>query len=676
MTFKEAFFVLIKTPAAIALHLALLVIVAGAFITHFYGVQGQVTLEKGGVPVDRFTVTSGQSDGRFPFGLSLSDTEIVYYPNTTTPSDYASVIEFRHSGDGVPVVSRVSMNNIAEYNGWRFYQTGIAPGSSTLTVAHDPFGIAVTYTGYAMLGVAMLWLLASRRTRWRAVVGKAFAGRAVAIGLFLLSAGAVSADGMPRTLQRPLAREFGKLLVYHDGRICPLRTFAVEFTESIYGSSDYEGLTPEQVLTGWLFYYDDWKREPVIKVKGSKVKQRLGVDGNHAALTDFFDGGGYKLSDMLADRTDRAAIEADSRVALISSVATGAAFRMFPYRSTAGVTEWLSWVDRRPSAMERSAWEPIETALPRLTDCIHAGKNIAANEILQGISRSQHEYLGANGGGGVLERCRAEMFYIQWVRLFPLALALLIVGMAGIVACGSSPRWVACRRWPFWLVNVLVSFLAVYIISVLCVRAYVTGHLPMASGHETMLLMCAIGLVGALVAARRFMLVKCGLVLVAGLSLLVAAMSGRSPQMGALLPVLSSPWLCIHVMLVMSAYALCALMAVLSAVSVVSGNGDVKRHIAMIDASILLPAVFLLAAGIFTGAVWANQSWGRYWGWDPKETCALVTLLVYALPLHSRSIKAFGRSRPLSIYLLLAFLSVLFTYFGANYLIPGLHSYA
>ena len=209
--------------------------------------------------------------------------------------------------------------------------------------------------------------------------------------------------------------------------------------------------------------------------------------------------------------------------------------------------------------------------------------------------------------------------------------------------------------------------------AVLALRGWIGARWPLANGCETMLFMAFAGSAGALVC--RPALLRGALLSVAAMAAFVAAMAGKTPQIASLMPVLASPLLSIHVMLVMCSYLLFMLMAVLAAISLAKG-GELSGRLARVNATVLVPAVFLLAAGIFIGAVWANQSWGRYWGWDPKETCALITLLVYAVPVHRASIPMFRRPRPLHIYLLLAIASVLFTYFGANYLLPGLHSYA
>ena len=166
--------------------------------------------------------------------------------------------------------------------------------------------------------------------------------------------------------------------------------------------------------------------------------------------------------------------------------------------------------------------------------------------------------------------------------------------------------------------------------------------------------------------------------IVGAMSVFGAAMGGRSQQIGAIMPVLTRPVLSVHVMVVMISYAIFFLIAILSAVALLSRSQVRIHQFAVLNRIMLLPAVFLLGAGIFIGAVWANQTWGRYWGWDPKETCALVMWLIYALPVHwsDRHLSALRNDRTLHIYLLCAILSVILTYFGANYLFSGLHSYA
>lgn len=203
---------------------------------------------------------------------------------------------------------------------------------------------------------------------------------------------------------------------------------------------------------------------------------------------------------------------------------------------------------------------------------------------------------------------------------------------------------------------------------------WISGHVPLSNGPETMMFMGFVSLIG--VCCCRNLTLKGALLIVAAISLFVAAMGGSTPSIGHMMPVLASPLLSIHVMVVMISYSLFFLMAILATMSLSIKNKELSGRLTLLNRILLTPAVCLLGAGIFIGAVWANQTWGRYWGWDPKETCALIMWLIYALPVHWASIAIFRKDKVFNIYILAAIISVIFTYFGANYLLSGLHSYA
>lgn len=604
-----------SNPFTLLIHLALAIIVAGALVTHFFGIQGTLTLTDGAEAVTCFDKTSGPGDGSFPFAVSLVSADVEYYTGTTTAMDYRSVISI---GD---TTLTVAMNAIAELDGWRFYQSGMGPDTSTFSICHDPWGIGITYTGYILLGIGMVGFFFMRKSMWRPLL------------LILLVPSAACAGESPKTMSRPLARNFGKVYVYWNDRVSPLQTMAVDVTSKLYGSSGYSGLTAEQVLSGWLFYYDEWLRD---------------YNATHPEPT-----------------TERERKNDAECRALIRWLGTGEAFRIYPYHSAAGRLEWLSLSGRRPSKMSDGQWRFMLDGVRNIEANLRQGRNIAADEYISRLIEGQRFYAGDDN---LPADCKfaAERFYNNYVSLFPAAVLMLIVGVAMLwISLAKSIQ----RRWPM---TAIAAIAATWLAAVLALRGYVGGHVPLSNGCETMLFMAFAAAVGSTVCRKP--LLKSALMLVAAMAALVAAMAGSKPQIGALMPVLASPLLAVHVALVMCSYVLFMLMAILSAVGLV--KQDILPSMARVNAIVLTPAVFLLAAGIFTGAVWANQSWGRYWGWDPKETCALVTMLIYALPIHRVSIKAFRRPRVLCIYLLVAILAVLFTYFGANYLLPGLHSYA
>lgn len=647
-----------------AIHLSLLVILAGAGISFISGRQGKMTLRSGDKPERSFIADDG---GRvdLPFQISLSESRIDYYPGTTSAMDYVSELEIM--ADGVSRHETVAMNKVLEIDSYRFYQTALGADYSVLSVAYDPLGIAVSYTGYGLLILSMIMFFFFPHTRFRVLLR-----RVVAVPVLLL-AGVLqmqAVDGereLPQTLQKPLAANFGQLYAYWGGRVVPLQTVARDFCMKLYGRDSYRGLTAEQVLTGWLFYYDEWKNEPMIKVKGDNVMKLLGADGKYVSLMDFYGNGVYKLdgigSEGLADRN---LLSADEKAGLVSRICTGRDIKIIPVKLGGNTaTEWYSWVDRLPAETDVELMTAFTSGMEFVAREIAHGRFNSANEMLWKIRAKQIEAAGAENLPSDL-RFKSERLYNRIAMPWLPAIFAFAGGLFAFFFPG--------RRLVVFAVAVIVF---VYLTVVMILQWIVGGHLPMSNGYETMQTMAWISLLTTLLLFRRIPLLRPLGLLVGGLALVVAALGESNPSVSPLIPVLASPLLSLHVMLVMSSYALFAMM-MLDSVTAFFKRSDAAEvnRLADLSALLLYPAVFALGAGIFIGAVWANQSWGRYWGWDPKETWALITFIIYAFPLHSSSFPLFRKAKSVHIYFFFAFMSVLMTYFGVNYLLSGLHSYA
>lgn len=644
----------------VGLHLSLIVILAGAAITFLSGQQGRIRLTEGEEPLSSFMLESGEAEP-LPFAVALRSASVEYYPGTSAAMDYVSLVDIVRP-DGRAEQGRVSMNNILKVDGYRFYQTSMGEGRSTLSVSHDVWGIGVTYVGYGLFFLSVCAFMVASRNRFLHLF------RRVAVVLLVVGVcPAVSAASpVPKTLQKPLAANFGKLYAYWGGRVVPLQTVARDFCLKVYGSASYRGLTPEQVLTGWLFYYDDWKHEPIIKLKGPEIKEVLGLEGKYASLADFYRGGRYLPDDCgTSGSRPQSIMAADEKIGLISSMCTGRGIKIFPATVPGGdgSVEWYSWVDVIPGDAGESAF--VSSAMQSLAREIAHGRFNNANEVISIIRDRQITVAGAANLPSEL-RFGAERLYN---RLFPLwvpALLALLTALAALVF-----------RRAVLLQRVVACGVFLYLSLLLILQWIVGGHIPMTNGYETMQTMAWISLLVALLVSFRVPLLGVLATVVASLAMLVAAMSGSNPVVSPLIPVLASPLLSVHVFFVMTSYALFAMMMLNSVVAFFRrSSAEEFRRLADLSRLLLYPAVFALGCGIFIGAVWANQSWGRYWGWDPKETWALITFVVYALPLHAVSFPSFRRPGVIHIYLFLAFLCVLMTYFGVNYLLSGLHSYA
>lgn len=668
-----------KQWATVLLHVAFAVILCGALVTHLFGEKGHLELSAGGKAVDGFILDSGRVS-HFPFHIRLLECHTDYYPGTQFGMDYVSRVELSPQ-DGRPFTETVSMNHILCHLNYRFYQTSIGDNRTVFTVTHDPWGIGLTYAGYALLLLAMLGFPVQRNSRFRALLSRRRPHRSALLLLLLLffSAGAWAAEAGPRTLQRGLAKNFGRLHVYYNDRVCPVQTLARDFCVKLYGRPSYRGLTAEQVLTGWIFYYEDWKNEPMIRIKDKDVRRQLGLEGEYASLADFYDNRGYRLdASAIGDINRRPVQEASEKSALAGMVCTGSILKIYPCPAGAdgGSIAWLSWVDKMPPELSKEDWKFVKGSMEYIARAIEHGRNIEANEALSRIVDFQRQKAGSENlpSSG---RFEAELIYNRLSHTRPLAMVCLSVGLLSYAWCCLRRRREGrfSRCLPAML-DTLLGGMAVYLSAVIALRGYVSGHLPLSDGFETMQFMSWCSVVIALLFRRHTPFVRPFGLLLCGLSMLVAMMGEGNPQITHLMPVLASPLLSLHVVVIMVAYALLAIMALNSLTALLLHSaGGLSADFRALNSLLLCPALFLLAAGIFVGAVWANQSWGTYWSWDPKETWALVTLLVYAFPLHDASLPVFRRDRFFHSYILLAFATVLMTYFGVNFLLGGMHSY-
>lgn len=467
-----------------------------------------------------------------------------------------------------------------------------------------------------------------------------------------------------------------------------MQTLARDFTVKLYGKASYKGLTSEQVLTGWFFYYDDWKEEPCIRIKSNEVRSLLGVGGKFACLKDFFGTDGYKLGDGMQYGTgikdNRGVSEANEKFSLISMVVSGSVWKIFPYvdSDTPGRNiAWYSLTDRFPVGVSAETGVFMRSSMNYVAEQVAHGDFRQVETLVDKIRAYQ-----VREGGDYLPshtRFQAEICYNRLNDSRPLAMLALALGFLSFVLYG---RWMVRGRFPArWWIKVLFLFMVLLSFRLLLtigLRGFVSGHMPMSNGHETMQLMAFFTTVIALILHRRMPVSLSFGFLLCGFSLLVSMMGETNPQITQLVPVLSSPLLSLHVTVIMIAYTLLAFIMLNGVTALViylfhpEDSREQTGRLQIISRLLLYPAVFLLAIGIFIGAVWANVSWGRYWGWDPKEVWALITMLVYALALHPASIGCFRRPMFFHLYVVMAFLCVLVTYFGVNFILGGMHSYA
>ncbi len=633
-----------RRPAALLIHAAVPVILLGGALTTWTGQHYSITL----------------APGETKEGITLENFEVVYYPGTHTPMDFVSHI----SCEGETF--DISMNHIYRHDGRRYYQEDYdAEGRSTLSVSHDPWGIAVTYCGYALLLLGLGWLLLSPNERFRKLLrGAAPTSSSPKIGegdhpkggggvcktflMALLLLLPVVANAAPKTLPRETAAKMGEMYILYKGRICPLQTFAKDFTTKLTGKATYQGLTSEQVLSGFLFYYGDWAD---FEVKKEKRK-----------------------------------VEGES---LIKMVVSGHGLKLFPVADSTGAIGWYAQNDELPATVSEDEYIFIRKQQSYCQEQVVKGDYKELERVFAKTRLFQEKRAAAVLPSSA--RVGAERLYNalttgRWLAMLAITLGLLFFAYA-LFRIGRGKTIPTVLRWT---ATVVVAALTVFLLLIFILRWMAGGHIPMAGGFDSMNLMAIatgiIGIVFSLKQSSNQAIKQSSALLTMGFCLLVAMMSGSNPPVTNLMPVLSSPLLCLHVAVIMISYALFFFLMMIGIAGLITlkhcrpsrrhttSNQTIKQSLHRLGMMLLYPAVFLLALGIIIGALWANISWGNYWTWDPKEVWALITLIVYALPLHP-TLKVSRSPRAFFLYCALAFLSVIITYFGVNLLLGGLHAY-
>lgn len=681
-----------KHPATFLLHLTFLVILAGALTTRIYGEQGTVHLRKGEA-IRSFTNKDNELK-TFPFELSLNEFQIIYYTGTRAPMDFISKISVTGDDNNLTTTGEVAMNRIFSHRNYRFYQAGYdEDGQGTrLSVSYDPYGIAITYTGYMLLLLSILLFFFAKNSHLRKLLrNPLLKRRSTLLGLFLLLTVTSLQAGqkMPQTLPKEIAGQFGDLYVLYNDRICPLQTLARDFTVKLYGNSSYRGLTSEQVFTGWMFYYSDWKDEPMIKLKSHPVRKILGTEGSYATLADFTNSLNEFKLDEINNRiqagesvSDKQGIgEANEKYNLIAMLFSGKMLKLYPYRTDSNKPlMWYAQADLLPENMDNSEWVFIRKSLSYIHEMVVKKEYGGLTSLIGKIKKYQEKRAGYELPS--TNKFEAEKLYNSLDYTRALAICCIFTGLiAFVLYCRNEVRGRTPRRRVTVVLNTLLVIAFIYLTAAISLRGYVSNHLPLSNGFETMQFMAWFTLVLTFFLQRRLSMALPFGFLLCGLALMVSRMGEANPQITQLMPVLASPLLCMHVVIIMAAYSLLAFILLngVTAFILYYSCKDCRlqmERLQLISQIMLYPAVFLLATGIFIGAVWANVSWGRYWGWDPKEVWALITMLVYALALHPVSLPRFRDPVFFHLFTIAAFLCVAITYFGVNFLLGGMHSYA
>ena len=693
----------VKCASTLALHLSFIIILAGALLTHISAKRGMIHLRIG-QPTDTYMAQDeeqGMKEEKLPFSLCLQKFEAKMHDGTNAVADYSSkftVIDGDDKSEG-----EVSMNNIYSHRSYRLYQSSYDEDGkgSVLAINADPYGIPVTYTGYALLFISLVWMLFDPKGGYRKLLKSPLLKKGALITALILSMGniqtlhAESATGnlQNAVLPKETAEKFGELHILYNDRICPVQTFALDFCKKIYGARSYQGLTAEQVLSGWVFYGNTWANEPFIKIKSGEMKTAMNLP-DYASLNTFFNRemGGYTIGQYVQeyyngqqDKFHQQAADIDGKIQIIMELREGISLKVLPYTFTknekatkdhpfikAGTTTWFSPVDKLPQAVEHQHALYIRNVFSLLNGDVKAGNTSRVNEFF--VKMKKYQEVSSGNSLPTATQYKAERIN----NAFPFATILFMANLTlGFIALFYT-IYRMTKKKEIKVLNIAlpillgVSFLALTF--GLALRWIISGNIPMSNGYESMLTVAWFVMLISILMQLRIRIVMVFGFLISGFFLLVSHINQMDPAIGQMMPVLNSPLLSIHVSIIMMSYALLSLTFICGIMGIcLRSHGEELQALSRI---FLYPALTTMGFGIFIGAIWANVSWGNYWSWDSKETWALITFMIYAVVVHTQSLPVFRKPLVYHIYITLAFLSIAMTYFGVNYFLTGMHSYA
>ncbi len=672
---------------------------------------------------------SSLKEYRLPFSLKLDDFILDRYAGSMSPSSYASEITLTDKRKNLTEKHRIYMNHVLDYGGFRFFQSSydIDEKGTILSVNHDFWGTWVSYAGYILLGVGFVLTLFNRNSRFQQLlrnIGEVRMRRKAGMTAVVLLLCGLSTASLAQSIPRkPVSREhadkFGHLIVQtFDGRFEPMHTLVTDVMHKLSRKdqfhSDAKGdMTGMQVFMDMLMDPEYWKNQKIIYVREKPVQDLLGVEGKYASFYDFLDQNTYKLSTYAeqafrkrqgAQNTfDKEIIKVDERLNIMMTVMNGGLLKVFPLEGSAN-HKWISFVDSLSSIPLSDKAKAVIADLPLNTwdygnlmryyfqtvfDATASGDYSKADQVLGKISALQR--LGTPSSllpsPSMID---LEIYYNNsqiFILLKNIYGILSIILLALAFTDNLRTRKSKLVSWALYFFIAILGASFLYHTYGLGLRWYLTGHAPWSNGYEALLLIAWGSLLAGFSFARYSKITLAATVVLAFSVLMTAGHSSYDPQLTNLQPVLKSYWLIIHVAVITLSYGFLALGFILGIINMFlflfrspgekSRLGLIIEELTYTNEMALLVGVALATLGTFLGGVWANESWGRYWGWDAKETWALVIVITYALILHMRFVPGLKGRLVFNAASIIGFGSVVMTFVGVNYyLSKGLHSYA
>lgn len=699
---------------------------------------GQVTpFMLGGM---KFALDWGSRTIALPFAIALKDFQLERYAGSMSPSSYSSEVVLIDPANNIEKSYRIFMNNVLDYGGFRFFQSSydLDEQGTILSVNRDP-GKIPTYIGYTMLTLGLLWAFFAKNGRFYRL-GQYLKTQnlvvAFAISLGILSAIPLHAN--PQMAENPQmenpqsvnphddkdfeippitsesildliknlkeksgmhSEKFGRLIVQDfGGRMKPVDTLAMEYLHKMTKKDSFLGLSNMELFLGMMVYPNEFKKVKMLAVSTPKLKEIIGVDKNekYIAFEDLFAGDTYKLSNYLEeanrkkpamrDKFDKDVISVDERVNVAYLIYTAQALRILPSFSGEG-DKWFAPSEAIASFDKENASQ-LQKLFGAYFNSFHYGlvENNWENAdlALEAFNGIQNKF----GAALIPPKMQIDLeiflnHYNPFKNLMPLYLlfGIVLFGIVLVQIFRHKNADILASRLIHWVIALLVLAHTI----ALGLRWYVGGHAPWSNAYESMIYIAWAAGISGVIFFKKSYLAQSMASFLAGISLFVAHLGFMDPQIGNLVPVLKSYWLNIHVSIITASYGFLGLCFMLGALTLLlfvfrsQKYPELDRTILTlhtINEMAMILGLAMLTIGNFLGGVWANESWGRYWGWDSKETWALISIVVYIIVLHVRFIPKGNNPYVFASLSVIAFYSILMTYFGVNFYLSGLHSYA
>ena len=682
-----------------------------------------VTVELGGLV---FHLTYGSESIELPFSITLNEFVAEKYPGTERAyKSYMSKVTVNDK-DNTSFDYDIFMNHILDHKGYRFFQSSFDPDEqgTILSVNHDLLGTWITYIGYMLLYFGLMAILFDKNSRFGAlkkmldnVKAKKAKLATIAI-LFASSFGFAQEDGIQHAktslkeidsiiqttaVSKEHSDKFGRLIIQDDGgRMKPIHTFASELLRKVSRSDTYKGLNADQVMISMSEFPRLWVEVPLINLKrgNDSIRKVIGVSEStkNVSLMDLFDAeGNYKLEPYLASASSTSTpnqfqkdyMKAHENFYLLNQGLSGAILRIFPIPEDEN-NKWVSFPELQEAGLKGMDSLYTKNILPlyftALKEAKKTGDYSKADEYLESITNYQKRY-----GSSVMpseNRVMAEIVYNKidvfnkLYKYFLLIGALMFMFLVFQIFNEKNKvlsALVSISKYIIWIFFALMTL-------GLAARWYVSGHAPWSDAYESVIYVAWATVYFGIAFGRKSHLTIASTAFVAAIILWVAHQNWMDPAISNLQPVLDSYWLMIHVSIIVGSYGPFTLGMILGLTTLLlmvltTEKNKVKmdlniKELTIITEMALTVGLVLLIIGNFLGGMWANESWGRYWGWDPKETWALVSIMIYAFVIHMRLIPGLRSRWFFNVMAVLAFSSIMMTYFGVNFYLTGLHSYA